>query len=84
MSIVDRAVGRLETIAEAHRKRAEANARLMAALLAFDDSVEGERLRRYETSCSRALLRTLDAFDKMHRAADDDDDDRPGRSGRHQ
>jgi len=74
LSIVDRAVGRLETIAEAHRKRAEANASLTADLLAFVGSVEGERLRRYETSCSRTLLRTLDAFDKRHLAADDDDD----------
>jgi hypothetical protein len=71
--IVDQAVGRLETLAEAHRKRAEANAGLTADLLAFDGSVEGERLRRYETSCSRTLLRTLDAYDKRHRAADDDD-----------
>ncbi len=75
--IVAQAVERLETIAEAHRKRAEINAHLIADQLAFDGSVEGERLRRYETSCGRALLRTLDAFDKRHRAAagDDDDDD---------
>ncbi len=65
----------METIAEAHRKRAEINAHLIADQLAFDGSVEGERLRRYETSCSRTLLRTLDAFDKRHRAAADDDDD---------
>ncbi len=78
-SIVDQAVERLETIAEAHRKRAETNAPLIADQLAFDGSVEGERLRRYETSCGRTLLRTLDAFDKRHRAAagdDNDDDDR--------
>ena len=58
-SIVDRAVGRVEMIAETHRQRAEANARLMPNLLAFDDSVEGERLRRYDASCNRILLRTL-------------------------
>jgi hypothetical protein len=73
--IVAQAVARLETIAEAHRKRAENNAHLIADQLAFDGSVEGERLRRYETSCGRALLRTLDAFDKRHRAAAGDDDD---------
>ena len=73
--IVAQAVERLETIAETHRKRAEINAHLIADLLAFDGNVEGERLRRYETSCGRALLRTLDAFDKRHRAAADDDDD---------
>ena len=74
-SIVDQSVARLKTIAEEHRKRAEANASLTADLLAFDASPEGERLRRYEISCSRTLLRTLDAFDKLHRAADDDDND---------
>jgi hypothetical protein len=54
------------------------NASLIADQLAFDGSVEGERLRRYETSCGRALLRTLDAFDKRHRSAAGDDDDDNG------
>jgi hypothetical protein len=44
--IVTQAVERLETIAETHRKRAEINASLIADQLAFDGSVEGERLRR--------------------------------------
>jgi len=74
-SIIDRAVGQLELIAATHRERAEANARLLPARLAFDDSMEGERLRRYQASCSRTLLRTLDAFGKMHRASADDDID---------
>ena len=68
LRIVDRAVGRLQTIAAAHQKRSDANATLMPDRLAFDDSVEGERLRRYEMSCSRALIRTLDAIVKMRRA----------------
>ena len=70
MRIVDRAVGRLQTIAAAHQKRSDANATLMPDRLAFDDSVEGERLRRYEMSCSRALIRTLDAIVKMRKATD--------------
>ena len=74
-NIVDQAVGRLKRIADAYRTRDEANAKLTADLLGFDDSAEGERIRRYETSCSRTLIRTLDAFDKRHRAAGDDDDD---------
>ncbi len=72
LSIVDQSVARLKTIAEEHRKRTEANAGLTANLLAFDASPEGERLRRYEISCSRLLLRSLDAFDKRHQAADND------------
>jgi hypothetical protein len=72
--IVDQAVERLKKIAEAYRTRDEANAKLTADLLAFDDSAEGERIRRYETACSRNLIRTLDAFDKRHRADDADDD----------
>jgi hypothetical protein len=68
--IVDRAVGQLQLRAETHRQRAEANAKMMPAVLAFDDSNEGERLRRYEASCSRILFRTLDAFAKMRKAKD--------------
>jgi hypothetical protein len=71
--IVDQAVERLKKIAEAYRTRDEANAKLTADLLGFDDSTEGERIRRYETACSRNLIRTLDAFDKRHRAEDDID-----------
>jgi hypothetical protein len=69
--VIDRAVGRLRKLAEEHRTRAEANAGLTADLLSFDGSEQGERLRRYEASCSRTLLRTLDALDKRHQAADD-------------
>ena len=35
--------------------------------LAFDDSVEGERMRRDETACNRAFMKTLAVFQKMHR-----------------
>jgi hypothetical protein len=71
--VIDRAVGRLRKLAEEHQTRAEANAGLTADLLSFDGSEQGERLRRYEASCSRTLLRTLDAFDKRHQAAEDAD-----------
>lgn len=33
---------------------------------AFDGSKSGERLRRYQLACGRALFRTLDAFARMH------------------
>ncbi len=50
---------------------ASPNAGLMPNLLAFDGSVQGERLPRYEASCSRTTLRTLAEFDKMHKANDE-------------
>jgi hypothetical protein len=73
LNVVDRAAHRLETLMDAHRKRAEVESSLMSNLHAFDTSVEGERIRRYETSCSRTLLRTLAEFTKMHKANDDMD-----------
>ena len=71
--IIAKAVERLETIAEAHRKLAEINAPLITDKLTFDTSVDGERIRRYEMSCSRTLLRTLAEFNKMHKASDEMD-----------
>jgi hypothetical protein len=67
--IVDRATTRLEALALAHRERAEADAADQAARLSFDASVEGERLRRYQMSCNRALFRTLDTLLKLRRSA---------------
>jgi len=63
-------VGRLETKADAHRQRAERDAATAADRLAFDDSMEGERLRRYESSCGRTLFRTIETFFKIRRAGD--------------
>ncbi len=71
LDVVDRAAYRLGTRIDKYRKQTEANAGLMPNLLAFDGSVEGERLRRYEASCSRTLIRTLAEFDKMHNASDE-------------
>jgi hypothetical protein len=66
-SIADQAIARLETLAAGHRKRAEADAAQQAALLSFDASNEGERLRRYQFSCSRSLFRSLDTLIKVRR-----------------
>jgi len=44
---------------------------MTATLPVLPDEVEGDRLRRYETSYGRNLLRTLDALVKMRRAADE-------------
>jgi hypothetical protein len=65
LQMIERATGRLETKAEAHQRRAEIDAKSAPDRLAFDGSAEGERLRRYETSCNRTFFRTFDALVKM-------------------
>ena len=67
-SVVDRAIARLETLAEGHRQRAEADAVQRSAILSFDATAEGERLRRYQFSCSRTLFRSLDTLLKIRRS----------------
>ena len=69
MRIIERATERLTMKAEAHRQRAELHAALAPDILAFDDSVEGERLRRYELASGRGLARSLDLLQKHRRAA---------------
>ena len=67
-SVADRAIARLETLAAGHRERAEADAVQRSAILSFDASSEGERLRRYQFSCSRTLYRSLDALLAVRRS----------------
>jgi hypothetical protein len=67
MGIIKRAIERLTLKAEVHRERARVEAAMVPDLLAFDDSAEGERLRRYELACGRAMSRSLD---KMLRLVD--------------
>jgi hypothetical protein len=69
LGLVGKAVARLEELARAHRQRAEADAAQQAARLSFDPSQEGERLRRYQSSCTRSLFRSLDTLLKIRRAA---------------
>jgi hypothetical protein len=66
LRLIERATVRLTLKADAHRERARALAALVPDLLAFDDSPAGERLRRYELGCGRAMSRSLD---KMLRLA---------------
>ncbi len=68
LQIVERAVGRLETKADAHRQRAELDAASAPDRLAFDDSREGELLRNYALSCGRALMRTIETLFKVCKA----------------
>jgi 2,3-bisphosphoglycerate-independent phosphoglycerate mutase len=58
----EEAIAWLEGLAAEHRRRAEADD--PAARLSFDDSADGERLRRYQFSCSRNLFRSLDTIHK--------------------
>ena len=66
-ALVEQAVIRLQAKLEVH----EANAPLAAAeavdRLGFDESVEGERLRRFQLASQRALLRTIDSLKKLRR-----------------
>jgi hypothetical protein len=66
-AIISRTVARLEVLAQGHRERAEADAAEATARLAFDGSAEGERLRRYQMSSNRALLRTIESIAKVRR-----------------
>ena len=64
LEIIERATARLTTKAEAHRERARVMADLAPDFLAFDDSPDGERLRRFELASGRALSRSLDDLRK--------------------
>jgi hypothetical protein len=67
-AIIDRATAQIAVKAEAHRVRAEINDSLATDRLAFDDSPEGERLRRFDLACGRGLARSLDSLIKLRRA----------------
>ena len=57
---------RLEELLAHHLERQEA----LAGVPAFDDSAEGERLRRYQATCDRALLRMLETLRKRRKDAE--------------
>ncbi len=64
LDIIERATERLKPKAEAHRERARVKAALAADCLAFDDSREGEYLRRFELASGRGVSRSLDDLRK--------------------
>ncbi len=68
LAIVTAAVDRLTIVSKVHEDRAEAVAADRSARLAFDDSEEGERLRRYQIACGRSLNRSLDMLLKIRKA----------------
>ena len=59
LGIIERATEHLTIKAEAHRERARVMAALAADILAFDDSPDGERLRRFDLASGRGLARSL-------------------------
>ena len=65
VDIVDRATIRLEEKLEVLRELAELRAPYNADRLSWDDTAEGERLRRYELTCKRASSRMLDLLLKI-------------------
>ena len=67
-AIIDRATAQIAAKAEVHRMRAEISDSLAADRLAFDDSPEAERLRRFDLACGRGLARSLDSLIKLRRA----------------
>ena len=67
-AIIDHATAQIAAKAEVHRMRAEINDSLAVDRLAFDDSPEAERLRRFDLACGRGLARSLDSLLKLRRA----------------
>jgi hypothetical protein len=65
LEIVDRATERLRDKAERFRRLAELDAVSAADRLSWDDTAEGERLRRYELTCERTWLRIFDLLLKV-------------------
>jgi hypothetical protein len=71
LDIVDRATERLEEKAEALRELAELDAPFTADRLSWDDTAEGERLRRYELTGERTWLRMFDLLLKIRTKGDE-------------
>jgi hypothetical protein len=66
-AIVEQAVIRLEAKLEVHEARAALEAADAVDRLSFDESPDGERLRRFQLAGQRALLRTADTLLKLRR-----------------
>jgi hypothetical protein len=67
LDIVNRATARVQEKADLLGELAELNAPYAANHLSWDDTAEGERLRRYEVTCDRAWNRAFDLFMKIRR-----------------
>jgi hypothetical protein len=65
MDMIERATEYLEYKAGVFRELAEIDARTAAQRLSWDDTDEGERLRRYELTCKRASDRSFELLMKI-------------------
>ncbi len=65
LDIVNRAATHVQAKAGELEELAELNAPYTADRLSWDDTPEGERLRRYELTCDRAWNRAFDLFMKI-------------------
>ena len=70
LALVDENLERLEAKVEGHRGVADEQAVSTAGRLAFEQSPDGERLRRFELANERRKHRCLDAFWKYRREMD--------------
>jgi hypothetical protein len=75
MEIVDLATEQLQMKMDKLSQIAELDAASAADRASWDDSPEGERLRRYEITCSRTWLRMFDLLLKARRAGEELDFD---------
>jgi hypothetical protein len=71
LELVDRATAPLRTKAAMLRELAELDAAEAADRLSWDDTAEGERLRRYELTCNRTLLRLFELLLKVRRTGEE-------------
>ena len=69
LEIVDRATVELEDTAGVFRELEEINLRFAGHRLSWDDTPEGERLRRYGLTCERTQLRMFDLLLKIRSTA---------------
>ena len=70
LEIVDRATLELEDKAGVFRELEEINLQFAGHRLSWDDTPEGERLRRYGLTCSRTRSRMFDLLLKLRTTAD--------------
>jgi hypothetical protein len=61
-AVIHRAIDHLENLLAGHHERGETAAPLLADTAAFDASVAGERLHRFQTARGREFLRTLETL----------------------
>ena len=65
LDIIEREAAQIKLKDAAHRRRAEVIDALAADRLLFDESPEGERLRRFELACGRGIWRSSDSLRKI-------------------